>query len=225
MNLSNDQIREIEALWIAGVLSIRAIASKYDVSDTAIRKMAKAKSWPERGTGRTVSEIAQDKARLLPVHVPADLDKAIEELSDLGADIIQHHRKDLALLRMIVMDHAREVQYAYTHREHIEDRLMEYFTAKGALSPLQAETYRNQLNAALSTLTTGSRSKTALSLTQAYEKLVAMERTNFKLDEADDGEESYEKLLKEIHDAVTNGEEDRRPEMPATEKRGNLLVA
>jgi hypothetical protein len=199
--LTEEQIAEIRKLWIDGVITTQDIGRRYDVGEGAIRNLAKRRGWPPRGVGRTAAEIAHAKADMHLTPLPADVPEAIERLDSIGPDIIGSHRKDLALLRMIVMDSAREVQWQYQNRQMVEERVVEYFSAKAALDPVGAATYMKQCEMALSSLTTGSRSKTILALIQAYDKLHDAERRSWKLDE-NTGNKTYEALLKEIHEKV-----------------------
>lgn len=53
--MSTPDWAEIERDYCAGQLSLRALAEKYSVSHTAIRKRAKAAGWKQVSTSRTVS--------------------------------------------------------------------------------------------------------------------------------------------------------------------------
>ncbi|NUU68438.1 hypothetical protein HQN64_20340 [Enterobacteriaceae bacterium BIT-l23] len=96
----------IESAYRAGSLSIRAIAEKYGVSDTAIRKRATQNGWLRDLTEKVKeatrlklvrSEVRNDGSR---EHVRTD-DEIIDEASEAAADVVLGHRVDLTRWRRI----------------------------------------------------------------------------------------------------------------------------
>lgn len=191
----------IEADYRAGVLSNRELADKHDVSEAAIRARAKRYGWV-KGDPHAVRQIAYAKldAASLPAP-PVDPAERIEELGNIGADILIRHRKQLALLRGVVSDLTDELLDATRNKDMIEDRIIEFYAAKAEMSPAQAAVYRKQMSMALGAVSLGSRSKTAMNLASSLKTVIDQERTNYRLNE-ETGDATYEQLLKAIHDKV-----------------------
>ncbi|WP_252108980.1 MULTISPECIES: hypothetical protein [unclassified Halomonas] len=96
----------IESAYRAGSLSIRNIAEKHGVSDTAIRKHAAKHGW-QRDLTEQVRKAARDKlvrekVRESGSQEPARTDaEIVEEASTEAASVVLAHRNDLAQWRGI----------------------------------------------------------------------------------------------------------------------------
>lgn len=96
----------IESAYRAGSLSIRAIAEKHGVSDTAIRKKASQQNW-QRDLTNKVKTATQDKLVRAEVRASGSQskvrtdDEIIEEASDEAAAVVIAHREGLAAWRGI----------------------------------------------------------------------------------------------------------------------------
>jgi len=96
----------IHSLYRAGLLSVRAIAEQYSISDTAIRKQAKKLGWARDLTDQVR---AAAKAKVVRTEVrtngsqsePRTDEQIIEEASDQAAAVILAHRSGLAQWRGI----------------------------------------------------------------------------------------------------------------------------
>ncbi|MBX9754804.1 MAG: hypothetical protein K2X80_08625 [Pseudomonadaceae bacterium] len=96
----------INGLYRAGLLSVRAIAEKHGISDTAIRKQAKKLGWSRDLTDQVR---AAAKAKVVRAEVrasgsqqePRTDEQIIEEASDQAASVIFAHRTGLAQWRGI----------------------------------------------------------------------------------------------------------------------------
>lgn len=96
----------IHSLYRAGLLSVRAIAEQYSISDTAIRKQAKKLGWSRDLTDQVR---AAAKAKVVRTEVrangsqsePRTDEQIIEEASDQAAAVILAHRSGLAQWRGI----------------------------------------------------------------------------------------------------------------------------
>lgn len=96
----------IHSLYRAGLLSVRAIAEQYGISDTAIRKQAKKLGWARDLTDQVR---AAAKAKVVRTEVrtngsqsePRTDEQIIEEASDQAAAVILAHRSGLAQWRGI----------------------------------------------------------------------------------------------------------------------------
>jgi hypothetical protein len=93
----------IEAEYRAGQLSIREIAKRHSVTDTAIRKRAKADGW-ERKLADQVRDAVREKlvrtdGSQSGSHPQRATDKEIVERAALrGFDVVTSHRRDLEQL-------------------------------------------------------------------------------------------------------------------------------
>ncbi|WP_288654639.1 MULTISPECIES: hypothetical protein [Pantoea] len=96
----------IESAYRAGSLSIRAIADKHGVSDTAIRKRATQNGWQrdlteqvQKATRQKLvrKEVRNDSSR---EHVRTD-EEIVDEAADEAAGVVIEHRVDLARWRRI----------------------------------------------------------------------------------------------------------------------------
>lgn len=96
----------IESAYRAGSLSIRAIAEKNNVSDTAIRKKAIQQNW-QRDLTEKVKTATKDKLVRAEVRSDGSQTKVrtdseiVEEASDAAAQIVLAHREGLAAWRGI----------------------------------------------------------------------------------------------------------------------------
>lgn len=96
----------IESAYRAGSLSIRAIADKHGVSDTAIRKRATQNGW-QRDLTEQVQKATRQKLVRKEVrndgsreHVRTD-EEIVNEAADEAASVVIEHRTDLARWRRI----------------------------------------------------------------------------------------------------------------------------
>lgn len=96
----------IESAYRAGSLSIRAIADKNGVSDTAIRKRATQNGW-QRDLTEQVQKATRQKLVRIEVrtdgsreHVRTD-EEIVNEAADEAAGVVIEHRSDLARWRRI----------------------------------------------------------------------------------------------------------------------------
>lgn len=96
----------IESAYRAGSLSIRAIADKHGVSDTAIRKRATQNGW-QRDLTEQVQKATRQKLVCKEVrsdgsreHMRTDAE-IVDEASDTAAAVVLEHRVDLARWRRI----------------------------------------------------------------------------------------------------------------------------
>ena len=96
----------IERAYRAGSLSVRAIADKHGISDTAIRSKAKKNGW-SRDLTEKVRQAAKDKLVRTEVRTkssqcePRTDDEIVEEAATEAASVVLAHRADLAQWRSI----------------------------------------------------------------------------------------------------------------------------
>lgn len=117
----------IERAYRAGSLSVRAIAERHDLSDTAIRSKAKKNGWTRDLTGK-VRQAAKDKlvrteVRTISSHrEPRTDDEIVEEAATEAASVVLAHRADLAQWRAI----ANKLRNALQDIEVNEDNLGDF---------------------------------------------------------------------------------------------------
>ncbi|ECE6399604.1 hypothetical protein FNJ07_09525 [Salmonella enterica subsp. salamae] len=104
--MSKPDWEAIESAYRAGSLSIRAIADKHGVSDTAIRKRATQNGW-QRDLTEQVQKATRQKLVRNEVrnngsreHVRTD-EEIVNEAADEAAAVVLEHRIDLARWRRI----------------------------------------------------------------------------------------------------------------------------
>lgn len=122
----------IEALYRAGSLSIREIAKRHGVSDTAIRKKAKADGWE-----RDLTAKVRDKVRtaLVRTEVRTDGDansekrterEIVEDAAAASIRLIREHRADIRDLRELATKLAAQLHDAVGVRDALKDLIVEY---------------------------------------------------------------------------------------------------
>lgn len=172
----------LEAEYRAGAASIRELARKYDVSDTAIRKKAKADNWErdltEKVQERVRSKLVRTEVRTHnarePVRTEAEI---IEAAAENAVQVVQIHRRDVRNGRNICAALFAELQDTSANRELIAECIES--ETQDDLSP----TRRNQMMKAVSLPT---RARAMLDLSAAMKNLVAVERQAFNLDDKQD---------------------------------------
>lgn len=185
----------IERAYRAGSLSIRTIAERQGVSDTAIRKKAKALGWARDLSDQVRKEV---RSKLVRGEVRNDqganceLDaEIIEEAAEEGARVVRSHRRDIRkatnLANLLMDDLLSTIQ----RREEIEE-------------DIEAETSEdnNGMRRAsmLAAVSLPSNSKTLLQLSSAMKNLQVLERQAYSLDEKEKTDEADElsKMMDEL---------------------------
>ncbi|WP_275629009.1 hypothetical protein [Pseudomonas sp. 273] len=185
----------IERAYRAGALSIRAIAERQGVSDTAIRKRAKAGGW-ERDLSEQVRKEVRNKLVRGEVRddQPANPEndaEIIEEAAQEGATVVRSHRRDIrkaANLADLLMD---DLLLTIRKREEIEDAIED-----------ETREDKNGMRRAsmLAAVALPSNAKTLFQLSSAMKNLQILERQAFGLDDKDTPTDSDElsKLMDEL---------------------------
>ncbi|WP_431078463.1 hypothetical protein [Pseudomonas siliginis] len=185
----------IERAYRAGSLSIRTIAERQGVSDTAIRKKAKALGWARDLSDQVRKEV---RSKLVRGEVRNDqganceLDaEIIEEAAEEGARVVRSHRRDIRKatnLANLLMD---DLMTTIQRREEIEE-------------DIEAETSEdnNGMRRAsmLAAVSLPSNSKTLFQLSSAMKNLQVLERQAYSLDEKEKTDEADElsKMMDEL---------------------------
>lgn len=179
----------IEAAFRANVLSLREIGREHGVSDTAIRKRAKADGWV-RDLAQKVKERTKDKlVRSLGSQEGSREQRArtdeevVEEASATQASVVQLHRRDIAAGRKLVSVLFGELMESTERRHDIEEAIDEDVENDAP------STKAKRKAAMLKAVSLPSRAGAALSLAGAMKHLVFLERQAFSIESgADDGD-------------------------------------
>lgn len=185
----------IERAYRAGALSIRTIAERQGVSDTAIRKKAKALGWARDLSDQVRKEV---RSKLVRGEVRNDqganceLDaEIIEEAAEEGAQVVRSHRRDIRKATSIANLLMDDLLTTIRRREEIEDAIAEE-TADD-----ESGFRRSSMLAAVAL---PSNAKTLFQLSSAMKNLQVLERQAFGLDEKEKTDEADElsKLMDEL---------------------------
>jgi len=185
----------IERAFRAGALSIRTIAERNGVSDTAIRKKAKAAGWKrdlsEQVRKEVRNKLVRGEVREDQCANPERDAEIIEEAAEEGATVVRSHRRDIRKatnLANLLMD---DLLSTISKRDEIEDAI-EAETADDTNGMRRATM--------LSAVALPSNAKTLFQLSSAMKNLQVLERQAFSLDEKEktDDSEDLSKLMDEL---------------------------
>lgn len=187
----------IESAYRAGLLSIRAIADRYGVSDTAIRKRAKAHSWVRDLSDQVRKEVrnklVRGEVRKDQCANPEQDAEIVEQAAEEGAQVVRSHRRDIrkaSALADLLMD---DLQASIVHREAIE-------------TAIEDETRDDQGGARrahmLAAVSLPSNAKTLFQLSAAMKNLQTLERQAYNLD-AEEGNKTVSELSALMDDLST----------------------
>ncbi len=139
----------IESAYRAGSLSIRAIADKHSVSDTAIRKRATQNGW-QRDLTEQVQKATRQKLVRKEVrndgsreHVRTD-EEIVNEAADEAASVVIEHRTDLARWRRIANklgDFLDDVEFTTENHASLSRSLVAGIDAQVKIIKAEREAY------------------------------------------------------------------------------------
>lgn len=185
----------IERAYRAGALSIRTIAERNGISDTAIRKKAKASGWArdlsEQVRKEVRNKLVRGEVREEQCANPERDAEIVEEAAEEGARVVRSHRRDIRkatnLANLLMDDLLRTIG----KREEIEDSI-EAETADDTNGMRRATM--------LSAVALPSNAKTLFQLSSAMKNLQVLERQAYSLDEKEktDDSEDLSKLMDEL---------------------------
>ncbi|WP_460044133.1 hypothetical protein [Pseudomonas sp. S2_H01] len=185
----------IERAYRAGALSIRTIAERNGISDTAIRKKAKASGWArdlsEQVRKEVRNKLVRGEVREEQCANPERDAEIVEEAAEEGARVVRSHRRDIRKatnLANLLMD---DLLTTISRREEIEDSI-EAETADDTNGMRRATM--------LSAVALPSNAKTLFQLSSAMKNLQVLERQAYSLDEKEktDDSEDLSKLMDEL---------------------------
>lgn len=193
----------IERDYRVGQLSLRALATKHDTTPGAISKKAKANNWTQDAsqevrertraallTAPRKEEEAKETQNGNSVSsdgnapTPADIETAVQT----NLQVINRHRRDIAKGHSLVAMMFQQLEEAATHREEIEDAVIE--ETKGDENTRR----RNQM---LKLVSLPSHAGVLRDLSTALKNLIPLERQAYNLDEQEH-EEPYEERLRRL---------------------------
>ncbi|MBD9443090.1 hypothetical protein [Pseudomonas sp. PDM04] len=177
----------IERAYRAGVLSIRTIAERNGVSDTAIRKKAKALGWARDLSDQVRKEVrnklVRGEVRDDQCANPERDAEIIEEAAEEGATVVRSHRRDIRkatnLANLLMDDLLSTIQ----RREEIEEDI-EAETSEDSNGMRRASM--------LAAVSLPSNAKTLFQLSSAMKNLQVLERTAFGLDDKEQSKDADE---------------------------------
>lgn len=191
----------IEADYRAGLLSIREIAAKNGITDTAIRKRAKKSEWV-RDLAAKIAARADDLVRKEEVRREVRAQSAIPErdIVEANAGIVAgvhlSHRRDIPKARSITMRLLEELELQ-SGRENAE--LLEQL---GELMRREDDRGQDKLNDLYQKIISlPGRAKTMKDLGESLRVLVTLERQAFGLDNAGPDGEAQGGPTKQLTDA------------------------
>ena len=185
----------IERAYRAGALSIRTIAERNGISDTAIRKRAKASGWnrdlSEQVRKEVRNKLVRGEVRDEQCANPEHDAEIIEEAAEEGATVVRSHRRDIRKatnLANLLMD---DLLMTIQKREEIEDAIVDE-TAE--------DTNSMRRGSMLAAVGLPSNAKTLFQLSSAMKNLQVLERQAFGLDEKEktDDADELSKLMDEL---------------------------
>jgi hypothetical protein len=168
----------IERAYRAGALSIRTIAERNGISDTAIRKKAKASGWvrdlSEQVRKEVRNKLVRGEVRDGQCANPERDAEIVEEAAEEGATVVRSHRRDIrkaSNLANLLMD---DLLTTIQRRDAIEDAIEE--ETRGDSNGMRRA---NMLGA----VSLPSNAKTLFQLSSAMKNLQVLERQAFNLDD------------------------------------------
>ena len=178
----------VEREYRAGQLSNRMIAEKHGISDTAIRKRAKAQGWSKDLSDKVRQEVRSQLVRA-EVRTPSVSDReVIEVAAATGAQVVRTHRKDIRTAADIVGLLMGQLLDAASNREELAEAIEEE-TANDETGHRRAKLYR--------AISLQSHAAIVRDLSTAAKNLVQLERQAYNLDEQEH-EEPYEERLRRL---------------------------
>lgn len=180
---------KVELHYRAGIRSLRDIGKEFGVSDAGIIKRAKRDGWTRDLTAR-IRQKAEDKVSAAAVRklVSAEQKVSEEQIVDANADqqfqVRIEHREDIRRARQLFKSLLSEIEGLTSHGD-LAEQLMELLVDEKGDKPSKAEEERvRKMRETLDKiLSMSGRVDSAKKLTDMLEKLVAMERVAYGIDD------------------------------------------
>lgn len=163
----------IERDYRAGILSLREIAKRHGISDTAIRKKARANGW-ERDLTEKVNEQARSQLVRETVRTanPQTEQEIVNDAAATIVTVVRGHRKHISRQVEIVEALVEQLAGAAGNRDAIEDAIFDE-TADEENGKRRA--------AMLKAVSLPSHTSAMVNLTNALKTLIGLERQAFNI--------------------------------------------
>ena len=179
----------IEREYRIGQLTISEISRRYGPAIASIRYRVKRDGWVRDLRKDIHKGVREVLAKDTLDNVDADESEIVEAASRRGADVVLHHRQDIAQGRLILKGMMQEL-----HAETIERELYESIVERRIDAAMLKE---HEANMARKAISLPQRATTLRDLTQSAQRLIALERQAFSLDE-DYSDDSVHELLQAV---------------------------
>lgn len=173
----------------SGQLSIREIAHRHGATEGAVRYRAKRHGWTRDLTEEVRKETRSQALRDSLRDQNASDEEIVEQAARRGSEVIQTHRQDVREGRQIVEMMLGELRSECTHHDLLSELAEQHVDS--------ADIDARAANAVRRAVSLPGRAGTIRDLSQSMQRLVALERQAFSLDEDGSGE-SYEDQLKRL---------------------------
>jgi len=175
----------IEREYRAGMLSVREIARQYGVTDTAIRKRAKAEGW-ERDLSQKVREAARaklvraDGSREGSQERRANDAQTVDFAAERQVEVVRQHRTAIGRGRDLTLRLLDELDASTTCVGELEAMIEE---------ETRGDSNSTRRNSMMRAVSLGGRATVMRDLSTAAKNWIALERQAFNMDEKpeDDG--------------------------------------
>lgn len=175
----------IEREYRAGVLSIREIARQAGVTDTAIRKRARAEGW-ERDLTQKVRETArarlvrEDGSQAGSQDRRANDAEVISSAAERQVEVVRQHRAAIGRGRDLTMRLLDELDATTTRAGELSQLIADAAKADSGMA--------KRRDAMLRAVGLGGRATVMRDLSTAAKNWIALERQAFSIDDGDPGE-------------------------------------
>lgn len=194
--------KAVELEYRAGILTLRAMASKYGVSHVAIDKRAKRDGWT-RDLKERIRAKAEEKVNRDAVTNPVNKENervVIEANALLQADVIRSHRKDVTKARELVNRLLSEVSAKSLTPGELAT--LNDCAALLAENPDDNKVQSEVFGAFMKSIDIGDRVDATKKLADAMVKLVQMERVIFGITNESAAESVEDRMLRAAADGV-----------------------
>ena len=193
----------IEAEYRAGLISNSELGRKYDISEGAIRKRARAQGWTKDLTAKVQTavrdKLVREEVRATSARTNSRTDaEIIEAAADTAVQVVQIHRRDVRNGRLICAALFAELQDTSASHEII---------AESIDSETQDDTSPTRRNQMMKAISLPTRARAMLDLSAAMKNLVAVERQAFSLDGKDDKDKAGKTLVMNMSRTRSNPDE------------------
>jgi hypothetical protein len=180
---------KVELHYRAGIRSLKDIGAEFGVSDAGIIKRAKRDGWTRDLTAR-IRQKAEAKVsaaavrKLVSPQQKVSEEEIVDANADLQTEVRIEHRSDIKRTRELFRSLLAEIEGLTTHG-HLAEQLMELLVDGSGDKPSKAEEERvRKMRETLDKiLSMAGRVDSAKKLTDMLEKLVAMERVAYGIDD------------------------------------------